>query len=156
MGNGVKQPNSHACFVCGLANPIGLQIRFYSQGPDEVSAEYSVPENYQGYPGVVHGGIVAAMLDEICARALMAGNHPRFMYTARLEARYRKNVPVGQPLRLVGRALKAKSHTASAHGAIYNADGELLAEAEALLVDLPAEMIAEDKVEALGWRVYDD
>jgi len=152
----LKQPNSRSCFVCGVANPIGLQIRFYSRGRDEVSAEYTVPENYQGYPGVVHGGIVAAMLDEICGRALMTGDPPRFMYTATLELRYRANVPVGKPLRLVGRALKIKSHTAKAHGAIYNASGEILAEADALLVDVPEGLVEMERIEALGWRVYDD
>ncbi len=152
----MKQPNSRSCFVCGLANPVGLQLRFYSQGSAQVKAEYTVPEHYQGYPGVVHGGIVAAMLDEICARALMAGDNPRFMFTARLELRYRKNVPVGQPLQLIGRALKIKSQTASAHGAIYSSEGELLAEAEALLMNIPESMIAPETVEALDWRVYED
>ena len=156
MSTGVKQPNSRSCFVCGVANPIGLQIKFYSQGLDEVSAEYTVPENYQGYPGLVHGGIVAAMLDEICGRALMADDTPRFMYTATLELRYRANVPIGEPLRLVGRALKIKSQTATSHGAIYNAAGELLAEAEALLVNVPQGVIEMERIEALGWQVYDD
>jgi len=139
-----------------VANPVGLQLRFYSQGPEQVNAEYTVPEQYQGYPGLVHGGIVAAMLDEICARALMSGERPRFMYTAHLELRYKKNIPVGQPLQLIGRAIKIKSHTATAHGAIYNTAGELLAEAKALLVDIPEDMIGPEIVETLGWRVYED
>jgi len=155
MSTGARQANSRSCFVCGLANPIGLQIRFYSQGSEQVEAEYTVPEAYQGFPGVVHGGIVAAMLDEICARTLLSGESTRFTYTARLELRYRKHVPVSKPLRLAGRALKVKSHTASTYGAIYNLEGELLAEAEALLVDVPEGLVDANTVEALGWRVYE-
>ena len=150
------QPNSRHCFVCGVANPYGLQLRFYESGTGEVTAEYTVPERYQGYPGVVHGGIVAAMLDEVCGRAHMGGDPPRFMYTARLEIRYRHNVPVGQPLRLVGRVAKNKARTATATGEIFDAEGELLAEAEALLVDVPPETVNSVDLEALGWKVYED
>ncbi len=149
------QPNSKNCFICGLSNPFGLHLRFYQTGPGEVQAEYTVPERYQGYPGVVHGGIVAAMLDEVSGRAYMGcGENPRFMYTARLDIRYRKNVPIGQPLRLIGRGMKSKERSAVATGAIYNAEGELLAEAEALLVDVPEEAIKSTDLESLGWKIY--
>ena len=57
-----RQPNSHHCFVCGLQNPFGLQLHFYDNGEDEVRCEYSIPDRYQGYPGIAHGGIVAAIL----------------------------------------------------------------------------------------------
>ncbi len=78
------------------------------------------------------------------------------MYTARLEIRYRKNVPVGQPLRIIGRTVKSKSRTATATGAIYGPDGELLAEADALLVDVPADYRESADPEALGWKVYEE
>lgn len=154
--SGNKQANSRHCFVCGLANPIGLKLQFYETGPGEVTAEYTVGEQYQGYPGVVHGGVVAAMLDEVCGRVHMGGDPPRFMYTARLDVRYRYNVPVGQPLRIVGRAEKRKRRTATSTGAVYGPQGELLAEAEAILVDVPAELIESSDLEALGWKVYPD
>ncbi|HEY5572709.1 MAG TPA: PaaI family thioesterase [Anaerolineales bacterium] len=151
-----QQPNSQHCFVCGVTNPVGLKLRFYETGPGEITAEYTTPEHFQGYPGVVHGGIVAAMLDEVAGRVHMSGDPPRFMFTARLDIRYRKNVPVGKPLRLVGKAGKIKRRTATATSRIYGPDGVLLAEAEALLVDVPEEMLQTAYLEALGWRVYSD
>jgi acyl-coenzyme A thioesterase PaaI-like protein len=151
-----RQPNSRHCFVCGLLNPLGLHLVFENSAAGEVTAEFTVPEMYQGYPGVVHGGIVAAMLDELAARSFMGGDPPRFMFTARLQVRYRKNVPVEQPLRLVGRAGSRRRHTAEAASAIYGPDGTLLAEGEALLVDAPSEALNFDSVEELGWRVYAD
>jgi acyl-coenzyme A thioesterase PaaI-like protein len=99
----MKQPNSKKCFVCGVENLNGLHLKFYEENPGEVTVEYTVPEQFQGYPGVVHGGIVAAMLDEVAGRAHMGGDPPRFMFTARLDVRYRRNVPVNQPLRIIGR-----------------------------------------------------
>jgi acyl-coenzyme A thioesterase PaaI-like protein len=149
-----RQPNSRHCFVCGLGNPYGLQLRFDLTGPDEVTTHFTVPDKFEGFPGVVHGGIVAAMLDEVCARVHMGIDPPRFMYTASLEVRYRRNVPVEQPLRIVGKALKRKSRTATSSGVIYGPTGEVLAEAKALLVDVPQEMLSEVDLEALGWKVY--
>jgi acyl-coenzyme A thioesterase PaaI-like protein len=150
------QPNSRDCFACGLSNKIGLKIRFYNIRPGEVEASYTVDEVYQGYPGIVHGGIVAAMLDEISYRSLIVDDPQRLMFTARLNIRYRENVPVNQPLRLVGKAGKVKSRTASASGYIYGPDSKLLAEAEALLVRVPKEMYKPEGYEALGWKVYSE
>ncbi len=150
------QPNSLHCFVCGLANHNGLQLRFYETGPGEVTADYTVPDHFQGYPGVVHGGIVTAMLDEVTGRAHMHGEQTRFMFTAKLEIRFRKNVPVGEPLRVVGQVEKSKSRMASSTGKIYGPDGDLLAEAKALLVNLPEDAMKDVDLEALGWKVYQD
>lgn len=152
----MKQANSLDCFVCGKANQFGLQLTFFETAPGEVTCEYTVPNQYQGYPGIVHGGIVAAMLDEVCGRAYMGGNPPRFMYTARLEIRYRKNVPIGEPLRIVGKTQKSKSRTATSCGVIYDEHGEALAEANALLVDIPEDIFESVDLEALGWKVYED
>jgi acyl-coenzyme A thioesterase PaaI-like protein len=142
--------------VCGLLNPLGLHLVFENSASGEVTAAYTVPEMYQGYPGVVHGGIVAAMLDELAGRSFMGGDPPRFMFTARLQIRYRRNVPVGQPLRLVGRAGTSRGRTAEATSAIYGPEGDLLAEGQVLLVDVPPDALDFGGVEALGWRVYAD
>lgn len=150
-----KQPNSRQCFVCGIENPIGLHLKFYESNRGEVTADYTAPEHFQGYPGVLHGGIVASILDETAGRALMGDSPPRFMFTAKLEVRYRKNVPIGQALKIVGRAGKDKGRIAEATSAIYSQDGTLLAEANALLVNMPASP-EPDILEKLGWKVYPD
>jgi uncharacterized protein (TIGR00369 family) len=151
-----KQPNSRHCFVCGVENPSGLKLKFFEIQPGEVVADYTVPEQFQGFPGVVHGGIIAAMLDEVAGRAYIRGDPPRFMYTAKMEIRYRKNVPVGQPLRLVGKAGRTKNRSATARGEIFNQGGELLVEADLLLVNVPDELYVSSDLEALGWKVYQD
>jgi len=152
----MKQPNSKHCFVCGRENPYGLKLEFYETAPGEVVVEYTVPEQYQGYPGVVHGGVVAAILDEVAGRVHMGGDPPRFMFTARLDVRYRKNVPIGQPLRIVGHAGKSRERAAIASGQIFGPDGDLLAEAEAMLVNVPDGIADQVDLEALGWKVYPD
>jgi acyl-coenzyme A thioesterase PaaI-like protein len=156
MSERAKQPNSRNCFVCGLENPVGLRLAFYGVAPDEVVSEIVLPAHYQGYPGVVHGGIVASMLDEIVGRAAMGGEETRFMMTARLQIRYRKPVPIEQPLRLMGKLVQRRGKVSEARGELWLPDGSLGAEADALLVDLP-EMPGEPvDWESLGWKVYPD
>jgi acyl-coenzyme A thioesterase PaaI-like protein len=152
-----KQPNSRHCFICGLENPIGLRLKMYQTKPGVLETAYTAPEHFQGYPGVLHGGIVAAILDEISGRAHMGDpSEPRFMFTAKMEVRYRKNVPIGQPLKIIGKAGKSRGKIAEGWAGIYNQGGELLAEANTLLVDVPDEILAEADLEALGWMVYPD
>ena len=52
-----RQPNSQNCYVCCLENDYGLQLIFFDNGVDEVWSEYAIPERYEGYPGVAHGGL---------------------------------------------------------------------------------------------------
>jgi len=150
-----KQASSRSCFVCGVANPVGLHLKFYASAPGEVTATLTPPEHYQGYPGVLHGGIVAAILDETAGRTHMGTFPPRFMFTAKLDIRYRKNVPVGQPLTIVGKAGKDRGRIAEGWAGIYDQDGTLLAEANGLYVDVP-EPPPVEALDAIGWKVYPD
>lgn len=157
MTSRLKQPNSRHCFICGLENPVGLKLRIYQVEPGVIETTYTAPEHFQGYPGVLHGGIVASILDEIAGRAHMGDpSAPRFMFTGKLEVRYRQNVPIGQPLKIIGKAGKSKGKTAEGWAGIYNQQGELLAEATALLIDVPQDMLDNAHLETLGWRVYPD
>ncbi|MBN1427808.1 MAG: PaaI family thioesterase [Anaerolineae bacterium] len=152
----IRQPNSRHCFVCGLESPVGLKLRFDDNGNNEVRALYSVGAEYQGYPGVVHGGIVAAMLDEIGGRVPMAGAPDRFMVTAKLAIRYRRPVPTETPLTLVGHLLKDQGRLAVAHSEIRLPDGTVAAEAEVTLAQIPKEYVPNAGIDELGWRVYPD
>ena len=152
-----KQPNSKMCFICGLENPIGLHLHIYEAEPGVIETTYTAPEHFQGYPGVLHGGIVGALIDEISARAQMGSdpNDPRFMFTAKLEVKYRQNVPTGKLLKIVGKAGKSKSKSAEAWAGIYDAEtNELLAEGNTLLINVPNEQFDKSKLNALGWKVY--
>jgi len=140
-----------------MENPVGLQLKIYEIEPGIIETTYTPPEHFQSYPGILHGGIVATILDEISGRAQM-GNpaQARFMFTAKLEVKYRKNVPIGKPLRIVGKAGKSKGRMAESWAGIYDESGALLAEGNSLLVDVPAEALRDVDHEALGWKVYPD
>jgi len=154
---GKRQPNSHYCFICGMENPVGLHLHIYDTAPGEVESAYIAPEHFQGYPGVLHGGIVAAIIDEISGRTHMGSDpvDPRFMFTAKLEVKYRKNVPVGRQLKIIGKAGKSRARSAEAWAGIYDAEtNELLAEGNTLLIDVPAEQFDKSRLNELGWKIY--
>ena len=158
MAEKKPQPNSKMCFICGLENPVGLKLRIYETEPGVVETTYTAPEHFQGYPGVLHGGIIATIIDEVSGRSLMGtAEQTRFMFTARIEVKYRKNVPIGRPLRIVGKALKDRGHSAEAWAGIYDAQsGELLAEGSTLLVNVPQDRMDLSSLEEMGWKVYPD
>lgn len=158
-GQGTKLPNSKMCFVCGLENPTGLHLHFYQVEPGVIESTYTAPDHFQGYPGVLHGGIVAALLDEVSGRVHMGADpmKPRFMFTGKLELKYRKNVPIGRALRIVGKAGRARARMAESWAGIYDAGtDELLAEANALHINVPDEQFDLSNLEQLGWKVYPD
>ncbi len=149
----IKQPNSEMCFVCGRHNPVGLYMRFYDNGSDEVVSDYTVPARYQSYPGMVHGGVLAAMLDEVVARVSMIGDPHHFMMSVKLEVRYRKPVPVETPIRVVGRIVRLRGRLGRAEGRILLPDGAVACEAEMTLADIPAELLPASRLADLGWAV---
>jgi len=153
-----KQPNSRYCFVCGIENPYGLKVNFYESGPGEVVVDTIVPDRFQGYPGVVHGGIVASLVDEALGRAHMGQNteKTRFLYTVKLCIHYRKPVPTNVPIRIVGQAVRSKKRTATSIAKIFDQDGQLLVEADAVLINVPEEQIGAVDLDELGWMVYPD
>ncbi|HJX39920.1 MAG TPA: PaaI family thioesterase [Anaerolineales bacterium] len=151
-----KQPNSRDCFVCGMENQYGLALAFYERGSGEVVCRVRLPDRYQGFPGLAHGGVLAAMLDEAAMRAAMAGDDQRFMLTARMTIHYRKPVPVGEPLELVGRLLKQSGRLSTARAQLLLPDGSVGAEAEVTLVDYPDRLDEADRLQAMGWKVYPD
>jgi len=152
----LKQPNSRNCFACGLENPFGLGLMFYELGPDRLESHFTVPEHFEGYPGVVHGGIIASMLDEMVSRAAMIGQHNRFMMTAKLEIRYRKPVPTGEELHLQAQLTRPAGRVATAIAHIRLPDGTVAAEAEATLAPMPGGPKDESMLDSLGWRLYPD
>jgi acyl-coenzyme A thioesterase PaaI-like protein len=152
-----QQPISRNCFVCGVENDFGLHLRFYEteDHPPVVHVNYTVPAHYQGYPGVVHGGIIATMLDEVTSRTVFRYDPPRYVVTARLSIRYRKPVPIETPLHITGRVVEDKGRVIEVAGQIHGPDGTVLAEAEATLVEVDAGFFG-DAVVGQDMRVYPD
>jgi uncharacterized protein (TIGR00369 family) len=149
-----KQPSSRMCFLCGLENPIGLKLFFYTDEQGRCVARYRPLEEHQGYPGSLHGGITTALLDETMGRVLVPS--AVWAVTARLEVRFAKPVPLDQELTIVAELVRQRSRTYEARGEIQLPDGTVLVEATGVYFRLPAEAVPEAQT-ALGfWEVVPD
>ncbi|MDD4775874.1 MAG: PaaI family thioesterase [Syntrophomonas sp.] len=144
-----KQPTSRTCFMCGRQNHIGLQMTWYNDyRAQQIKAEVTVPEHFNGYPGVVHGGIVAAILDETSGRSLMLNRAFEEMFiTTKLEVKYHQPTPTDQPLTVTGWIVKRFSRFARVAADIRLADGSLCAECEATVARPPRKFM-----ELSGWE----
>ena len=118
----VKYPD---CFVCGDRNPIGLQVKFFAKGETAV-AEYTVGDRYEGYKGLFHGGLIAALLDEIMIKAVLAKD--LIVLTAQMDIRFKKPVAVGQKILLEGKMASRKGRLIITTGTARRPDGTKVAE----------------------------
>lgn len=143
------------CFVCGRRNPYGMQLQFRLEN-DTVVSDFQPREEYQGFPGVIHGGIVAAVLDEALNRAAALGEHPTWTMTGRLEVRYRRYVPYGPLLRVRASLATQRGRLVQATGVLTLADNEntLLAEAQGSFMALSNDMLNELMKDYPGMRSF--
>lgn len=119
------------CFICGSRNPIGLHAVFATD-PEKGRAETRVriPEHFQGWQGIVHGGILSALLDEICAQACMARGLQ--VVTRELRLRYRKPVPTGSEVTVTGEIVGERRRLIDVQARI-ELDGQAVAVAEVIM-----------------------
>jgi len=153
-----KQPNSRTCFLCGRQNDVGLKLSWYNDlEAQQIRATVTIPEHFNGYPGFVHGGIVAALIDETAGRALLLdGDYNDLMVTLKLEVKYRHPTPTGQPLTLIGWVIKRSANRAKVAAQLLLADGTVTAEGQAIVIRPPQEFLRRWEPEKPYWRVYDD
>jgi acyl-coenzyme A thioesterase PaaI-like protein len=143
------------CFVCGQRNPFGLHLVFRLDN-NTVVADFQPREEHQGFPGVIHGGIVAALLDEALGRTSVLGNNREWTMTGRLEVRYRRYVPYGPLLRVRASLDMERRRMQQASGVLTLADDEKVVLAEATGIFLPftpemADSIMKDYPELRGF-----
>jgi acyl-coenzyme A thioesterase PaaI-like protein len=128
------------CFGCGKRNPEGLQMTFADTGSESV-CEFAVPERYQSWQGIVHGGLIALMLDEAMGWAGWHRGHPGV--TGRLEVRYRQPLRVAEPVRVVGRVERVRRSLVYASATIERVrDAIRVADGTATLMAMPTEVTA--------------
>jgi uncharacterized protein (TIGR00369 family) len=126
-------PHTRSCFVCGEANPIGLQLRFETDGK-VVRAEFCPKPEPIGFKGTVHGGIIATLLDEtmVWAGAIQT---KRFAYCAELNVRY--VLPVRPGVTVIASAELVENR----RGKVFATKGELRDRANVLLVTATAKYL---------------
>ena len=127
---------SHQCFVCGADNPFGLHLEFFRQD-DGVYASFQCEERHVGWPGIQHGGITSALLDE--ASAYIPYYLGLIAVTAQLTVTYVEPVRIGEHLEIKARLVRKTRKVLDVEATIANDRGSLKAKSQAKMMVLSEE-----------------
>ncbi|MEZ4553036.1 MAG: PaaI family thioesterase [Dehalococcoidia bacterium] len=133
----------HYCFGCGRHNPIGFHLVFEREGEDVVARYVPRPED-QGFPDVMHGGLLTLLLDEAMGWAMYADGV--FAVTAKMEVRFRRAVGLAEALIARSRITRSRGRRIEVEAKLTNDAGEVLVESSALFM----RMNPEDEARALA------
>ncbi|MBO3443605.1 PaaI family thioesterase [Clostridium sp. CCUG 7971] len=146
-----KQNNSKRCIVCGLDNELGLKASFYELESNELVAICNTKDGHQSYPGRVHGGMSAALLDETIGRAVSISDDTIWGVTVSLELKYKKPVPTDCEIKIVGRITKENRKLFEGSGEIILPNGEVAVTATGKYMKMPIDKIADDSFNDDEW-----
>ena len=116
------------CFGCGQNNPIGLKLSFRWDGKT-ARTEFTATELYEGWPGLLHGGITACLLDE--ATAYAARYEGVNCITARMQVEFKQPTPVSEPLLIASSVTSKTRKLVRSHATISLNNGTIVAEGTA-------------------------
>ncbi len=126
-------PEHGSCYVCGSENPKGLGVRWYARTDNSIVTEIELTESEQGPPGHAHGGVLAALLDEVMGTAVWHSGH--MVLAANLNIDYRRPVPLGVPLVVTGSVSDRDGRKLFARGEISLPDGTKAAVGKGLFIE---------------------
>jgi len=129
--------NSKHCFVCGVENENGLKLILESEKEDHVSGKISISRKFEGWPGIVHGGILAAILDEAAGRTTETEQIPnQTFFTGTLTVHYRHPVHCDTPLLVEAEVVSRRGRVVTTKSRIMDESRLVLAEADIVYVQV--------------------
>ena len=142
-------PHTHSCFVCGESNPLGLKLRFHTDGR-VVTTRFTPREEHIGFKGVVHGGLIATVLDEIMVWAC-AVQTKRFAFCAELNVRFVSPLSPGEEILVTGELLEnRRNRIFETKGLVQATSGKLLAEGTGKYIPIKPEQLPPMFAELIG------
>jgi acyl-coenzyme A thioesterase PaaI-like protein len=119
--NHLQARSQSACFVCGQDNPHGLRLPFQRQDSGEMTATWTPDPAWEGFRGIVHGGVVSTVLDEAMSKAVAATGSQAL--TAELRVRFHRRVASGGVFLVRGWIVKRNRRLIEAEAALTAPDG---------------------------------
>ena len=148
-------PHTHSCFVCGESNPIGLNMRFETDGR-LVRSQFVPRREHSGFKAVVHGGLIATVLDEVMVWAC-AVQTKRFSYCAELNVRFLNPLKPGEKFAVSAELVaNRKNRIFETKGELRNEAGLVMATATGKYLPIKesdAAVLAEDFVGGPDWTL---
>jgi uncharacterized protein (TIGR00369 family) len=136
-----RLPNSDWCYVCGENNPLGHHVVFRTDG-ERVRTRYKPEVHRQGYPGVVHGGVLCTILDETMGWAASLKSD-RLFVTGELTVRFLRPMPAETEMIIEGFAESVTKRLAHVTGEVRDENGVVYATAAGKYLPLSAEKTKE-------------
>ncbi|MFQ5997442.1 MAG: beta-phosphoglucomutase family hydrolase [Dehalococcoidales bacterium] len=133
------------CIGCGRNNPFGLKLSFQWDGKT-ARTEFTPTKFYQGWPDIVHGGIITTMLDEAMGHAMLFSGFFEFL-TAGIQVKLKRPALVGEPLVITASVTKNEGRSVEVEGAVSLPDGTLVAAGTATQVIIETGI----RLEAVLW-----
>ena len=115
---GTFQFEPHNCFACGTLNAGGLGLDLHVE-PGRSWAEFALDRRFEGWDGIIHGGILCTILDEVMAWALVGEDN--WGVTARMAVQFRRPVAVGATIRAEGWISQSRRRIVDTEGHIIDA-----------------------------------
>lgn len=133
-------PRYSHCFICGHENPHGVQARFFFDG-EQVHCQVVATAAFEGYNGIYHGGVMAALLDEVMVKVILSRR--RFALTAEMTVRYHRPVRVGDRLTFTGKVTESRGRIHFAEARATDPEGNALASATGKYIEAKDDLRAE-------------
>ena len=108
---------------------------------ERVVADFTPTVSQQGFPGVLHGGVIATLLDETMGRT--GALRQEWLMTGKLDVRYRKPAPIDRPMRVWAEISREREGAVDAVGAVELMDGSVIADARGIFLRLPEQVAKE-------------
>lgn len=128
------------CFVCGMDSRNGLKVQFELSGRG-VRASYTPNSDFEGFKGIVHGGIISALLDEAMWKSVN-GLSGSLTMTVKIEVRFKRPGIVGTTLVIEGEVTGKKRRVYETQGVVTDPEGNVIAEATGLFMEVDKEKAA--------------
>jgi acyl-coenzyme A thioesterase PaaI-like protein len=122
----MKLNKDTSCFVCGLENKDGLQLRIERDGEKGVKTEFLAAHRYRGWANYLHGGVIGLIFDELLGWSARYLGYDAM--TARIEVRYRRPIPLGSRVMFQGAVENETNKILEIRTHAYLEDGSLAAE----------------------------
>jgi acyl-coenzyme A thioesterase PaaI-like protein len=145
---GLRARTQNCCVVCGHENPYGLRIEYVREPDGAVSAEWLPTVNWEGFEGIVHGGIIGTVLDEAMSKSVAGMNCEAL--TGELRVRFRRHVGAGESLRIRGWVVEKVKRLVKTEATLTAADGSERAHAWASFLALPRQIPPSIKTRGIG------
>jgi len=139
-------PRDKGCFVCGKDNPFGLKLHFNIEDEHTVSAKFTPAEHLIGFKGMLHGGIMSAVLDDALCWAIY-NSTGKFYVTSQLNVNFKKPGSMKGEFTVVGRAIRSDEKRSRkvehAKAELKDASGHIVADAEGTFFQIPDHKVKE-------------